>query len=145
MTVPFIQPSFPNPPPSFPSSLSPTPLDARYAGYLNVKDVSGPQGAVMEQNPLFFCMRQWTTLDTCAVSPAAFDIYRTCIVQLTFLFCCCCCYILIYLPLCNLNTEFSSSELTLSRIESVLFLCFFVSTHKFSVVHDLRQMWGANS
>ena len=61
--------------------------------------------------------------------------------SLCFSCCCYCCYILIYLPLCNLDTEFSSSELTLSRIKSVLFLCFFVSTHKFSVVHDLRQMF----
>ena len=72
----------------------------------------------------------------CGISDTELVLFSLC-----FSCCCYCCYILIYLPLCNLDTEFSSSELTLSRIKSVLLLCFFVSTHKFFVVHDLRQMF----
>ena len=137
MTVPFIQPSLPNPPPFFPSSLSPTPLDARQADQFKCNGCEWTAGSCYGTKSPFFCMRQRTTLDTSAVWPAAFQIQNLYCSACFF----CCCYILIYLPLCNLDTEFSSSELTLSRIKSVLFLCFFVSTHKFFVVHDLRQMF----
>ena len=82
----------------------------------------------MEQNRLFsVCVseQRWTLVRY----RLRHFRYRTCIVQPMFLL------LLLLLLL------FSSSELTLSRIKSVLFLCFFVSTHKFSVVHDLRQMF----
>ena len=122
MTVPFLQPSFPNPPPSFPSSLSPTPLDAHYAGQFKCKRCEWTAGSCYGTKSPFFLYASVNNVGHLCGIACCISYTEPVLFSLRFF---CCCNILIYLSLCNLDTEFSSSELTLSRIESVLFLRFF--------------------